>query len=70
MDDVDIDDETSSIPRFTIGQRMWLVEREIGDIRAEIINLKSVLNRILWAIISLTLTMLGGIAVALFTRGG
>lgn len=56
--------------QFTVEQRVYLAEREISEIRTELKDLKGVLNRILWALITLILTILGSVATVLIIAGG
>ena len=56
--------------QFTTEQRVYLAEREIREIRTEMKDLKGVLNRILWALITLILTILGSVATVLIIAGG
>lgn len=56
--------------QFTTEQRVYLAEVAITELRQDMKDLKGVLNRILWALITLILTILGSVATVLIIAGG
>lgn len=54
---------------FSTEQRVWLLERDMRELRVDLNDLKAVLNRILWAIVTLTLTILGSVFTVVITGG-
>lgn len=56
--------------QFSTEQRVWLLERDFRVLHSDVKDLKSVLNRILWALITLIVTILGSVLTFLIVGAG
>ena len=64
------DDPNGDFRQFTTEQRIWLVEREVQVLTTKLAGLEGVLNRILWALITLVVTVLGSVVTMLVINSG